>query len=181
MKYFPKVVGERLYLSPMNVEDVETYTRWINDLPTGEGLGNAARVTTLEDERDWLLNGKGQYQFAIVEKETDRLLGNCGLQNFSLMNRSAEAGIFIGEESTRGKGYGAQALKLLLGYGFDYLNLHSIMLRVFSFNARAMRCYEKVGFRECGRRREFYRLKGQWYDEVYMDILEEEWRAAQAK
>ena len=82
--------------------------------------------------------------------------------------------IFIGEEENRSKGYGTEALKLLLDYGFNYLNLHSIMLCVMSFNERAIACYKKVGFKEAGRLRENYFLNGKYHDVVYMDILENE-------
>jgi RimJ/RimL family protein N-acetyltransferase len=65
---------------------------------------------------------------------------------------------------------------LLLGYGFDTLNLHNITLTVQSDNARAIRCYEKVGFRVCGRCRESVFKNGGYVDTVYMDILENEYR-----
>lgn len=60
----------------------------------------------------------------------------------------------IGEEENRNKGYGTETLKLLISYGFDYLNLNNIMLSVYSFNGNAISCYKKVGFKEIGRRRE---------------------------
>jgi RimJ/RimL family protein N-acetyltransferase len=87
------------------------------------------------------------------------------------IRQCAEVGLLIGEEENRSKGYGEEVLKLLLDYGFQYLNLNNVMLRVFSFNERAIQCYKKVGFKEMGRRRQSYYLKGKFHDEVYMDIL----------
>lgn len=68
--------------------------------------------------------------------------------DISYKNRIGTVGIFIGDENNRSNGYGTEALKLLLDYGFNYLNLNNIMLAVKSFNERAIKCYEKVGFKE---------------------------------
>ncbi len=106
--------------------------------------------------------------------EDDKLIGNCSIHEIDQLRQCAEVGLFIGDEENRNKGYGKEVLNLLLNYGFDYLNLNNIMLKVFSFNERAINCYKKVGFKEIGRRRQSYYLKGKFYDTVYMDILREE-------
>ncbi|NMM61740.1 GNAT family N-acetyltransferase [Clostridium sp. P21] len=174
MNYFKKIVGKRLYLSPMNVEDAETYVRWLNDFSVTDGIGTSCKITSLENETEWIVQNSDKYQFAIVCLENDKLIGNCGIQGIQQLRRCAEVGLFIGDEENRNKGYGEEVLNLLLDYGFDYLNLNNIMLKVFSFNERAINCYKKVGFKEIGRRRQSYYLKGKFYDEVYMDILKEE-------
>lgn len=174
MKYFKKLIGERVYLSPMNIEDAETYVKWLSSFDVTDGLGTSCKVVSLEGERDFIRQTSGQYQFAIVRSDDDKLIGNCGIQQVDPVRRSAEIGLFIGEEENRSKGYGSEVLNLLLDYGFNFLNLHNIMLRVFSFNERAISCYKKVGFKEIGRRRQSYYLNDSYYDEVYMDILKEE-------
>ncbi|NLV37552.1 MAG: GNAT family N-acetyltransferase [Clostridiaceae bacterium] len=171
MRYFKKLVGKNVYLSPMNIEDAETYVKWLNDLEVTDGLGSSCRVTSLEGEREWLRNNTGQYQFSIVTLKDDVLIGNCGVNEIDQLRQCADVGLFIGEEVNRNKGYGSEALELLLDYCFDYLNLNNIMLKVFSFNERAINCYKKVGFKEIGRRRQAYYSKGKFYDVVYMDIL----------
>ena len=85
-----------------------------------------------------------------------------------------EVGLFIGEEENRSKGYGTEALSLHVEYGFNYLNLKNIMLKVFSFNKRAIKSYEKIGFKVFGKRTEDYYLNGKWYDEYFMEILRKE-------
>lgn len=174
MKYFKKLVGRNVYLSPMNVEDTETYVKWLNDLNVTDGLGTSSRITSLEGEKAWIMNNSNQYQFAIVRLEDNKLIGNCGIQEIDQLRQCADVGLFIGDEENRNKGYGQEVLNLLLDYGFNYLNLNNIMLKVFSFNERAINCYKKVGFKEMGRRRQAYYLKGKFHDEVYMDILKEE-------
>lgn len=176
MKYFKKIEGEKVYLSPMNLEDIEKYVKWMNDFSTTDGLGSSSKVTTFESEKAWLINNmdKKEQQFAIVLKETDKLIGNCGFCDINHLHQKGEVGLFIGEEENRSKGYGTEALSLLVEYGFNYLNLKNIMLKVFSFNKRAIKSYEKLGFKVFGKRTEVYYLNGKWYDEYFMEILRKE-------
>lgn len=176
MKYFKKLIGERIYLSPLNIEDAEKYVEWFCDFKMTDGIGKSGNIMTIEAEREWISNTlkNNDLNFAIVKLENDELIGNIGFNNISHQNRIGTVGIFIGEEKNRSNGYGTEALRLLLDYGFSYLNLNNIMLTVKSFNERAIRCYEKVGFKEFGRRRKSYFLNGKYYDDVYMDILVDE-------
>ena len=183
MKYFKKLVGEKIYLSPMNIEDVEQYVKWFNDFKTTDGVGSSKSLINLESEREWVETSlkQGNYIFAIINLETDELIGNCGIDSINSTDRTATLGIFIGEEENRNKGYGAEALKLLLDYGFNYLNMHNIMLQVKSFNERAIACYQKVGFKEIGRRRESNFLNGKYYDDISMDMLQSEFTESYIK
>lgn len=175
-RYFPKLRGDKVYLSPVNVDDLDTYTRWINSLGTSVPLGQAANVFSLTRERDILEKmAKEGHQFAIVERSSDTLLGNCGIFNVNQLSGTAEVGIFIGDDKRRGKGFGTDALLLLVSYGFKILNLHNVMLRAASFNARGLRCYEKVGFREFGRRTGALLIGGKRFDDVHMQVLATEW------
>lgn len=86
---------------------------------------------------------KSSSNFAIVKTEDDTLIGNCGLDKVDHISRKATIGIFIGDKDNRGKGYGSEALKLLLDFGFKYLNLNNIDLQVVDFNKNAIACYKK--------------------------------------
>ncbi len=177
MKYYKKLVGKRIYLSPMNIEDAEVYLKWLNDFRVTDGLGTSNKVMSLEAQKEWMVQNSSQYQFAIVRVEDDKLIGNCGIHGLDQSKQCAEVGLFIGDEENRGKGYGQDVLNLLLDYCFNSLNLNNIMLKVFSFNERAISCYKKVGFKEIGRRRQSYYLKGKLHDDVFMDILRDEYFA----
>ena len=83
-------------------------------------------------------------------------------------------GIVIGEKAYWSKGYGREAIGLLLDYAFNILNLNSVMLGTFAYNERALRCYRAVGFREIGRRRQAHIVGNRRFDAVLMDILAEE-------
>jgi RimJ/RimL family protein N-acetyltransferase len=183
MKYFKKLVGENIYLSPMNVEDAEIYSKWMNDFNTTDYLGLSSNIVNLIDEKTWLEKSlkESRLQFAVVDLENDKLIGNCGFDDIDKTRRTATIGLFIGDEENRNKGYGTQMLKLLLDYGFNYLNFRNIMLKVYSFNERAMKAYKKVGFKEIGRRRESYFLNGKYYDDIYMDILSDEFSESYIK
>ena len=113
--------------------------------------------------------------FAIRTLEDDRLLGDITLSVINWGSREAFAGIGIGVREFWGKGYGTDAMQLLLRYGFTELNLRRISLTVFEFNQRAMRSYEKAGFRLEGRQRQFMRREDRRWDIFYMGILREEW------
>mgnify|MGYP000615538824 CR=1 FL=1 len=175
MRYYRKLVGQRLFLSPVNPEDAESYTAWINDLETSLNLTFAPKIVSERKEREILEHmSKEGVNFAIVELDSETLMGNCGLLNIDQVHRTAELGIFLGEAERRGRGYGREAIELLLDYSFNLLNLHSIMLRVRSYNPMGIDCYRKIGFREIGRRRESVMVGGRYYDEIFMDILAEE-------
>ena len=178
MRYFRKITGERIYLSPMNKDDVEIYTKWLNDQEVAANLGQFTKVISLDSEQKALedMTSDG-YNFAIV-KNDDTLIGNISLFDVRHVSRNATTGLFIGEKENRGKGYGSEALRLILGYGFTTLNLHNIMLKVFSDNEQAIACYKKVGFTEFGRRRDSCFKGGRYVDDVHMDILAEEFYSA---
>lgn len=174
MKYFPKLVGERVYLSPISLDDTERYTAWLNDLSTTRYLTLSAAQVTLHGEREALQNLSAGHNYAIVAKASDELLGNCGLMDIQETDRSAEVGIFIGVETRRGAGLGTEALRLLCDYAFNVLNLHSLLLRVHAYNARAIASYRKVGFHEIGRRRKAHFYAGAYHDVILMDLLPED-------
>lgn len=173
MKYYKKLIGDRIYLSPINIEDAEKYAEWFCDFKMTDGLNKSANIMTVEYEREWIENTlkNNRLVFAIIRLEDDQIIGNCEIMNISHLHRIAEVGLFIGNEKNRSNGYGAEVLKILLDFGFNYLNLNNIMLNVKSFNERAIACYKKVGFKEYGRRHESFFLNGKYYDDVQMEIL----------
>jgi len=173
----PFLIGERIYLRPLEEEDLDRCMRWINNPEITANLERRLPMSrTLEQE--WLT---GQYKsekgfsLAIVLKDGDHHIGNCGLHSIDYVNRNAEFGIMIGEKEQWGKGYASEAARLIINYGFNQLGMHRIFLHVYSHNERAQRVYEKVGFRLEGSMRESYFRGGRYYDTLIMSILESEW------
>ena len=169
-----KLAGSPVYLSPMAPQDAPHYAIWLNDLTVTRNLTLPGVNITLESELAAITELNKGHNYAIVENGNDRLLGGCGLMDIDHVHGTAMIGIFIGAAADRGKGLGGEAMGLLIDYGFRYLNLHNIMLKVFSFNAAGIRCYEKLGFRRIGSRRQALLRERQRHDEIYMDLLPED-------
>ena len=181
-KYFKKLIGERIYLSPRNNEEIEKFTEWLNDFETTDYIGRSALIITLEGEKKYFEESMNKnYNFFIVTLDNDKLIGTVGLEKYDAINRTATLGIFIGDKEYRSQGYGTEAIKLILDYGFNYLNLNNIKLDLMSFNERALKCYQKCGFKEYGRRRKCKYINGQYYDLIEMDILAEEFKGSYIK
>ena len=175
MRYFHKMTGSRIYLSPMNSSDTELYTKWLNDEAVAANIGQYRKIISLASEQKYLDNTvMDGHNYAIVLLDGDKLIGNISLMDDNSVDRTATLGIFIGDEEYRSKGYGAEAIRLILDYGFKTLNLRNIMLTVHSDNPRAVACYKKVGFCEFGRRRNAVYKTGRTVDLIYMDILDNE-------
>lgn len=175
MKYFKKLVGDRIYLSPRNTEDVEKFTEWLNDFNTTDYLGRSSMLLTLDGEKKYLQeNSSSEASFVIVTINENKMIGTVSLEKIDHINRCATLGIFIGDEEYRNNGFGTEAIKLILEYGFKYLNLRNIRLSLMEFNDRALKCYKKCGFKEYGRRRKCKFVDGEYYDSIEMDILAEE-------
>lgn len=182
MKYFKKLVGENLYLSPRNSDDVEIFTKWLNDFEITDYIGRSGQVMTLDSEKEFLENKtENAASFVIVESKSEKMIGTVGLEKINHLRRTATLGIFIGDKECHNKGYGTEAIKLILDYGFNYLNLNNIKLDLLEVNERAYACYKKCGFKEYGRRRKSEFLNGKYYDVVSMDILSEEFKESYIK
>ena len=175
MKYFKKIKGERLYLSPMNPDDLMIYTKWMNDEDVVKNLGSYSQNMSIPAEKEALEElTKSGHHYAMVLNDGDELLGNISLFKINTVYRSAELGIFIGDKKHRGMGYGTEAIKLLVNYGFKTLNLKNIMLTLDSENIGGYKCYLKSGFSEFGRRHECRYIDGSYHDTIYMEIINRE-------
>lgn len=175
--YYKKLIGKNIYLAPKNIEDAEKYAEWLNDFRTTDYLGMSGKIMTLEKEKEYLANHMDEEAtFNIVTLAEDKLIGTVGLESIDHLNRRGTLGIFIGDVEEREKGYGTEAINLILDYGFNYLNLNNIKLDVVEFNERAIACYKKCGFKECGRRRKCEFIDGKYYDRISMDMLRDEFK-----
>jgi RimJ/RimL family protein N-acetyltransferase len=177
MPYYKKLIGKQCYLSPCRPGDAEKWAEWFNDLAVTIPLGDEAYLpSTLESEQETVASmiKNRDHVFSIVDLQSDELIGRCLLFGVDHVNQTAMFGIVIGEKAYWGKGYGQEATRLTLDYGFNLLNLNSIMLGVFAFNTQAINCYLKVGFKEIGRRRQARIIGEKKYDAILMDILAEE-------
>lgn len=147
-------------------------------MEVASGVVFASKMIGIKQEKEALERlSNGRYNFAIIDKKKDELIGNIGFPKVDLLNKAGVIGLFIGNKEYWGKGYGVDAINLILDYGFNILNLHNISLTVYSFNKPAIKCYKKVGFREAGRLRGVKCIAGKKYDEIFMDILASEYQS----
>lgn len=134
---------------------------------------------TWEDTEQFVRNvvlGSGQSKsYMIIEKESESPIGVTSLINIDLKNRNAECILDLGEKQFWGQGYGTEALKLLLDYAFLEMNLHRVSLRVFAFNEKAIKLYQKIGFKQEGISRQCIFRDGGWHDMIQMGILQHEY------
>lgn len=178
MNLVRKLIGEKTYLSPMNSDAAELWYRWHNDLETSSLASSpGSRSPGSLAEFSQVLEGFAKqrfHTFVIADSETDTPIGWCALVRVNPICRRAELAALIGERDYWGKGYGEDALRTLLDYGFHILNLNSIELVVHEDNVRARRCYEKLGFQVSGRKREARIHGDRKLDILMMDVLASE-------
>jgi RimJ/RimL family protein N-acetyltransferase len=140
--------GKLIYLGPVLKEDLPVLTTWINDPEIGQFL-QVYLPSTEEDEEKWLagLSDKksNDIVMAIRLKENDEIIGTKGLHHINFKDGTATAGCFIGRKDLWSKGYGSEALMVMLEYAFNTLNLHKVSAEVYDFNLRSKRCLEKCG------------------------------------
>ncbi len=164
--------------------DPEVYAaesnRWFrNSAYLRFGDAEPAAQYSLEQQKEWLKeNLKNHYFFGIWTLDENKCIGDVVLDEINPVTGEAWLGIGIGEVDFWGKGYGTDAMRLMVRYGFLELNLNRITLDVFEYNPRAIQCYLKAGFKEEGRERQWLYRAGKRWDLVYMGILKDEWFAA---
>lgn len=176
-----RIRGERVHLALMRTDEeaLLTYLRWLSDEDFNAWICQSDNVLTYEGEREWALaTGKDsrERRFNVIDAETGALLGNCSVR-VNHTGTSAVLGIVLGEPSGRNRGCGTEAMTLMRDFAFENLRVHRVELGVMDDNLRAIRCYEKVGFRECGRQHELAWYHGEWHDSITMEIMYDEWLA----
>ncbi|MBU5437302.1 GNAT family N-acetyltransferase [Tissierella sp. MSJ-40] len=174
--------SSRIVFKKMTSDHTELYHTWRNDIGIMQSTSPFLDVYHLEETREFIdhviLGSPSSKSYIIVEKESDTPIGIISLINIDYKNRNAECIIDIGDKNYWGKGYGTEALKLLLDYAFLEMNLNRVSLRVFSFNKNAIKLYEKVGFKHEGNSRQSLFREGAWHDIIHMGILQNEYLQA---
>jgi diamine N-acetyltransferase len=169
--------SERIGFSPLRSDLLEIYTRWVNDLQVTRTLALPCLPHSSEKQEKWLqgaLTSDDDVIFTIYILESMRPIGNIGLHDIDHESGSADFGMLIGERDVWGQGYGTEATRLAVSYGFDVLGLHNIQLETYGNNPGAIKAYERAGFKHIGVRRGAKRIGRQRVDIYMMDILADE-------
>lgn len=177
--YHPFIVGEKIYLRGLEKSDLTgNMFQWANDAEVTHYMFMGAMpnaIEQLEKEHEELIKSPKDVVFAIIETKLDTHIGNVGLYSIEWIGRSAELRIIIGEKGFWGSGYGTEATKLTLTYGFEKLNLQSVHLGVNADHVGAIKAYENAGFVREGTLRQIIYRNGRYYDAIRMSILREEY------
>jgi RimJ/RimL family protein N-acetyltransferase len=174
--------GKFVRLSAFDPEEMSrAFARWNLNSEYFRLLNSSARpMQSAKSAAKWMEEevvemSLASYYFSIRTLAEDTLIGELGLEVVDWAGRDAFVGLGIGETEYWSKGYGTDIMNVLLRYAFTEINLKRVTLTVFEYNPRAIRSYEKAGFRHEGRRRRALHREGQRWDELYMGILREEW------
>ncbi|HHY95787.1 MAG TPA: GNAT family N-acetyltransferase [Firmicutes bacterium] len=176
--------GEHIVLREFRREDVDAVQAWVNNENIIKYLAFPLFPQTREETMEFVerqlykKNSPRDGIFVIALKDDPHLtyVGSVGLHGIDYRNRHAEIGIVIGREDLLGQGLGAEAIRLVLGFAFDFLNLQKVNIRTYEYNERALRCYRRCGFQEEGRIRQQRYYGGRYWDEVLLGITEYEYR-----
>lgn len=175
--YYKKLISNDIFLSPMDIKnDYLTMTKWMNE-DYDIAANNGFLASSLNEEKVMKkleMWDESDSAFSIILKSTNELIGNISYFNHSKPVLGATMGIYIASKY-RGKGYGKQAIDLMLRHAFETLNYEAVRIEVFSYNLNAIKVYEKIGFKKVGAWRNAKYHQGKLYDIVLMDILKKEY------
>ncbi|MDO7907145.1 GNAT family protein [Paenibacillus sp. JX-17] len=170
-------VGSNLKMSVPREEDAEVMARWQED---SEYLRNvdtdlAVPLSLKQLEEEGMSVGSKEVYFRLRTLDADELIGFVAIHSIEWNNRCGMLAIGIGEACNRGKGYGTEAVRLMLRYAFQEMNLYRVGLDVIEYNDKGIRAYEKAGFKHEGRSRAAVHRDGERVDRINMGILLPEW------
>jgi RimJ/RimL family protein N-acetyltransferase len=176
----PYIRGQRVLLRRPRPEDLTAVRRWYSD-PELARLTRYQTRPMAEAEIDLFFRSRllsaDALAYAILELTAERLVGFTTFSALDPDNGSVLFHITIGERDAWSHGLGTETTLLMLSHAFERLGLHRVGLTVFAFNERAIRAYEKAGFRVEGRLREAVQRDGRYWDEIQMGALRNEWLA----
>lgn len=172
--------GELIRLAAINPEELSPlYARWGRDSQRGRLLDSDPPILFSEKAiRAWVeknFEKENDFEFAIRTLADDRVVGFVALDGIRWSRGESFVGIGLGEREDWNKGYGTDAMRAVLRFAFLELNLHRVSLNVFEYNPRAVRAYEKAGFRVEGRLRGALLREGRRWDELFMGVLRPDW------
>ena len=181
----PMLVGERVYLRPVEPADAEPLAR-MDALEADTFMYRQRFPSSPLEHTHWIdemykEQPPGSIPFAVCARDDDRLLGVVGVDGLDWLNRTGETFSFLGPADIRGRGYGTEAKLLLLGYLFDQLHLHVIRSEVDGPNTRSAAALLKQGYRRAGTRKWVDVKNGRFYDQMLFDLTRDDWRQADTR
>jgi RimJ/RimL family protein N-acetyltransferase len=173
----PTLKGERVTLVPVGPEHVKGLIELVSDPEVNRLTGSHGEISH-EAARQWYATRAGHLDRLDLAIMADgEYVGEVVLNELDAHNLSCNLRIALIGARVFGKGYGSEAIELLLGHAFRTTPLHRIRLGVYAFNERARHVYDKAGFVVEGVERDALLWDGAWHDSVLMSIIRPEWLA----
>ena len=170
--------GSKVYLREFNEGDLGVWTSWFNDPEVTRY--SVHRAATVEEQKKRLAvinQSSGDFQLALVENSSDKLIGTVGLHGINLTHRHGDISIIIGEKSVWGKGYGAEAVGLMVKHAFETLKLHRVTGGMFKDNLASYHLFKKLGFKDEAHLRESVFIDGRFKDVLGLSLLISEYQS----
>jgi len=171
--------GKKVVLRPLKKSDIGFFLKWYNDPEVIQYLTMYLPMTELSEEK-WINESMERQRAifvieAILKNGHLKPIGSCGIHSVREKDRVGTFGIAIGEKKFWSDGYGTDAARTIIDYGFRFLNLHKIESGAMAFNERSVRMHLRVGFKKEGRRRQSWHRDGRYVDEFLFGLLRREW------
>lgn len=171
--------GKKIRIRALEEEDIGVIHNWYNDQEFNLWASGAWPLNTLKSKEELaeklLDQSDGGHRYAILNEEL-AVIGTIGFRDLNIPARSAVVYVNIGLREYWGKGYGTESLMIFVKYLFCQWNFHRLSLDTWEGNNRAIRAYEKVGFKIEGRQREACYVLGEYHDAVLMGLLKREFQ-----
>lgn len=175
----PTITGDRIRLRPFRDTDHDALWAMVNDAEGGRLTGTHTSFTREQIERWYSTRDtqRDRLDLAIATIDDDACVGEIVLNDLDSHNRACSLRISLMGPGVFGRGYGSQAIELVLGHAFEVVGLHRVDLEVYAFNTRAIHVYRQCGFVEEGVRRDALWWEGTFHDALLMSMLAPEWKA----
>lgn len=168
---------DRLYLRRVEMSDVDYFLKATSDPEIRRLTGTTAFLTRKKTEGfiESISSASNRIDLMICLQESDKVIGDLAIVDIDHQNRNGSFRIAITDENYTSNGYGTEALKLIIDYMFNTLNLRRIAINVYAFNARAIRAYEKLGFQKEGILKEELYFNGEYHDNILMALFKRDY------
>jgi len=175
--HHPFIIGEKLYLRGLTRSDLQgDYFDWLNDREVTKFLDSGVFPNSekkMEEYFHTTILSTNNVMLAIIDKKLDKHIGNIKLGPINWITRIAPLGIMIGNKEFWGKGYGTEAIRLVLDYAFKRLNLHKVIAGIAAVHQASIKAFQKAGFKIEGRVESQFFFEGEYYDSLYLGITKE--------
>ena len=179
------IQGKQLILRAIEEQDLDRLHKWANDPVTQDGLSELHFPSSMDFHRTWfqtLKSDRFNHRF-VVEVPEVGIIGISSIMNIDWRNRHAWHGLVLGESSHRGKGYGIDAIMATMRYAFEELNLERLDGSMIEYNKLSISTYcgKRLGWKEEGRRRNYFFRKGRYWDQIVVGITRQDYQELIAK